>query len=286
MPHSKFVIVTGMSGAGKSLASRCFEDLNFFVVDNLPPALLPKLAQLCGSSEIDNVALVIDIRGRDFFGDFLSALDQMRSDGASFQILFLDATDKVLVRRFSETRRKHPLSKGGRIVEAIEQERKFLAAVKTRADHIIDTSSLTPYQLKEEITAKIAPASKNGSPMAVTVLSFGFKYGLPLDADLVLDVRFLTNPYYVSRLRNLTGNDEEVQKYVLKQPKAKEFLDRLYSLTDFLIPQYVEEGKSQVTIAIGCTGGKHRSITLANELARHLQDQEYKVVVEHRDIVR
>jgi len=285
VPHSQFVIVTGMSGAGKSLASRCFEDLNFFVVDNLPPALLPKFAQLCGSSEIESVALVIDIRGREFFGDFLSALDQMRSDGADFKIVFLDASDKVLVRRFSETRRKHPLSAGGRVLDAIDQERKFLEGVKARADYIIDTSSLSPYQLKEEITATMAPPS-NGGPLSVTVVSFGFKYGLPLDADLVLDVRFLTNPYYVSRLRNLTGQHEEVQKYVLKQPKAQEFLTRLYGLTDFLIPQYVDEGKSHLTIAIGCTGGKHRSITLANELAKHLQEQDYRVVIEHRDIVR
>ncbi|MBM3464671.1 MAG: RNase adapter RapZ [Armatimonadetes bacterium] len=285
MAKSKFIIITGLSGAGKSLASRCFEDLNYFCVDNLPPALLPKFAQLCGSSEIDNVALVIDIRGREFFGDFLSALDQMRHEGVNFQVVFLEGSDKVLVRRFSETRRKHPLSTGGRILDDIQLERKMLASVKSRADVIIDTSALAPQQLKEEIARLMAKPS-NGSPLSVTVVSFGFKHGLPVDADMVLDVRFLTNPYYVSKLRHLTGNDDEVKKYVLKQPKAKEFLKHLFGITDFLLPQYVDEGKSHFTIGVGCTGGKHRSICLANELAGHLEHKNFKVVVEHRDIFR
>lgn len=285
MAQSKFVIITGLSGAGKSLASRCFEDLNYFCVDNLPPALLTKFAQLCASSEIENVALVIDIRGREFFGDFLSALDQMRQEGVSFQVVYLEATDKVLVRRFSETRRKHPLSSGGRILDDIQLERKMLASVKARADLIIDSSSLSPHQLKEEITRRMA-APSNGHAMHVTVVSFGYKHGLPVDADMVMDVRFLSNPYYVAKLRHLTGNDDEVKSYILKQPKARQFLEHLFQITDFLLPQYVEEGKSHFTIAIGCTGGKHRSITLANELAQHLQKQNFTVVIEHRDIFR
>lgn len=284
-PSSNFIIITGLSGAGKSLASRCFEDVNFFCVDNLPPALLPKFAQLCASSEIQNVALVIDIRGRDFFREFDSALDEMRRDGVPFQVLFLDASDQTLVTRFSETRRKHPLSAGGRILDDIRHERQLLENVRQRADLIIDTSILTPTQLKDEIIARIgAPAS--GSRITVTVLSFGFKYGLPMDADLVFDVRFLSNPYYIARLRDLTGNDAEVKEFIMRQPKAHAFLDHLYEMTDFLVPEYVQEGKTHLTVAIGCTGGKHRSITLANELTRHLQAKSFKVVLEHRDVHR
>lgn len=285
VPPSSFIIVTGLSGAGKSLASRCFEDVNFFCVDNLPPALLPKFAQLCASSEIQNVALVIDIRGRDFFREFDSALDEMRRDGVPFQVLFLDASDQTLVTRFSETRRKHPLSSGGRVLDDIRNERHLLENVRQRADLIIDTSILSPTQLKEEIIARIA-APSTGSRISVTVLSFGFKYGLPMDADLVFDVRFLSNPYYVRQLRDLTGNDGEVRDFVLKQPKAQAFLDHLYQMTDFLVPEYVQEGKTHLTVAIGCTGGKHRSITLANELSRHLQAKNLRVVLEHRDIRR
>lgn len=284
-PTSNFIIITGLSGAGKSLASRCFEDLNFFCVDNLPPALLPKLAQLCASSEVQNVALVIDIRGRDFFGEFDSALDEMRRDGVPFQIIFLDASDQTLVTRFSETRRKHPLSAGGRVLDDIRQERKLLENVRQRADLILDTSILSPTRLKEEIITRIAVAPA-GSRITVTILSFGFKYGLPMDADLVFDVRFLSNPYYVASLRDLTGNDADVRDFVLAQPKAQAFLDHLYQMTDFLVPEYVQEGKTHLTIAIGCTGGKHRSITLANELSRHLQSRSFKVVLEHRDVHR
>lgn len=281
-PTSNFIIITGLSGAGKSLASRCFEDLNFFCVDNLPPALLPKFAQLCASSEVQNVALVIDIRGRDFFGEFDSALDEMRRDGVAFQVIFLDASDQTLVTRFSETRRKHPLSAGGRVLDDIRQERKLLENVRQRADLILDTSILSPTRLKEEIISRIA-APPGGSRITVTILSFGFKYGLPMDADLVFDVRFLSNPYYVASLRDLTGNDADVRDFVLAQPKAQAFLDHLYQMTDFLVPEYVQEGKTHLTIAIGCTGGKHRSITLANELSRHLQSRSFKVVLEHRD---
>jgi UPF0042 nucleotide-binding protein len=284
-PTSNFIIITGLSGAGKSLATRCFEDLNFFCVDNLPPALLPKFAQLCASSEIQNVALVIDIRGRDFFSEFDSALDEMRRDGVPFQILFLDASDQTLVTRFSETRRKHPLNSGGRVLDDIRQERRLLENVRQRADLIVDTSILSPSRLKEEIIARIA-APPTGSRISVTILSFGFKYGLPMDADLVFDVRFISNPYYVATLRDLTGNDADVRDYVLAQPKAQAFLDHLYQMADFLVPEYVQEGKTHLTVAIGCTGGKHRSITLANELARHLQARNYKVVLEHRDVHR
>ena len=284
-PTSNFIIITGLSGAGKSLASRCFEDLNFFCVDNLPPALLPKFAQLCATSEIQNVALVIDIRGRDFFRELDSALDEMRRDGVPFQVIFLDASDQTLVTRFSETRRKHPLSSGGRVLDDIRHERKLLENLRTRADLILDTSILSPTRLKEEIISRIA-APPAGGRIMVTILSFGFKYGLPMDADLVFDVRFLSNPYYVASLRDQTGNDADVRDYVLAQAKAQAFLDHLYQMTDFLIPEYVQEGKTHLTVAIGCTGGKHRSITLANELARHMQSSSFKVVIKHRDVHR
>jgi UPF0042 nucleotide-binding protein len=288
LSQSRFVIITGLSGAGKTLASRCFEDLNFFCVDNLPPALLPKFAQLCSSSDIQNAALVIDIRGRELFSQLDSALDQLQTDNVPFKVVFLDASDESLVMRFSETRRRHPLSSGGRVLEDIQQERRLLENVRKRSDLIVDTSDLTPNELKEQITQVIATSSPsgNGNPLGVTVVSFGFKYGLPMDADLVFDVRFLSNPYYVPKLRNKTGNDEEVRTYVLKQPKAQEFLERLYTMTDFLLPEYLREGKSHLTIAIGCTGGRHRSITLANELARHLQEKAFKVVTAHRDMYR
>ncbi len=284
-PTSNFIIITGLSGAGKSLASRCFEDLNFFCVDNLPPTLLPKFAQLCATSEIRNVALVIDVRGRDFFSELDSALDQVRHDGVAFQVLFLDASDQALVTRFSETRRKHPLHSGGRILDDIQQERRQLEGVRQRADIIIDTSNLAPARLKEEIIVRVARPSQESS-LSVTVVSFGFKYGLPMDADLVFDVRFLANPYYVAGLRELTGNETPVRDYVLSQPKAQAFLGYLYQMTDFLLPEFVLEGKSHLTIAIGCTGGKHRSVTLSNELGRHLEARHHKVVLEHRDARR
>lgn len=285
MQQSRFFIITGLSGAGKSLASRCFEDFNFFCVDNLPPALLPKFAQLCKTSEIQSVALVIDIRGREFFGEFASALDALRQDGFNFEIIFLEATDQTLVTRFSETRRKHPLHSGGRILDDIKQERLLLENLKERANLIIDTSRLSPQQLKDQITRTVSPSGLVGNNLRVTIMSFGYKHGLPMDLDLLFDVRFLTNPYYVPTLRNLTGNDAPVRSYVMDQPKAHEFLAHLYSLIDFLLPEYVREGKANLTIGIGCTGGHHRSITLVNELAAHLEDS-YEVVVEHRDIHR
>jgi RNase adapter protein RapZ len=286
LARCQFVIITGLSGAGKTFASRCFEDLGYFCVDNLPPALLPKFAQLCDSSEITQAALVIDIRGRDFFNDLLSALDELHTDEVAFRVVFLDASDKVLVRRFSETRRKHPLaSAGGRVLDAISTERALLESIKARADIIIDSSDLKPGQLKTAITTSLN--HMGSSPvMAINIMSFGFKYGLPVDADMVLDVRFLANPYYVPELRNLTGNDEDVQRYVLKQPPAKQFLVHTTALIDFLLPRYQAEGKSQFTLAIGCTGGKHRSITMANELARYLEDKRIDVSLEHRDIRR
>lgn len=285
MQQSRFFVITGLSGAGKSLASRCFEDFNFFCVDNLPPALLTTFAQLCQSSEIQSVALVIDIRGREFFGELASALDALRHDGFAFQVIFLDATDQALVTRFSETRRKHPLNSGGRLLDDIQQERRLLENLKERADLIVDTSRLSPQQLKDQITRFVSPGGEIGHTLRITLMSFGYKHGLPMDLDLLFDVRFLTNPYYIPHLRNLNGNDAEVRDYVLGQPKAREFLAHLFTLVDFLLPEYVHEGKANLTIGIGCTGGHHRSTTLVNELAIHLKDR-YPVVIEHRDLHR
>ena len=282
MPSCQLVIITGLSGAGKTFASRCFEDLGYFCVDNLPPALLPTFAQLCASSEITQAALVIDIRGRDFFNDLTSALDQLAAAEVPYRVVFLDASDKVLVRRFSETRRKHPLGSEGRVLDAIVTERSMLEAIKARSDVIIDSSDLKPGQLKAAITSQLTQVEQ-GPRLAVTVMSFGFKHGIPVDADMMVDVRFLANPYYVPTLRNLTGNDEEVQRYVLEQPDARAFLAHLCTMVDFLVPRYEHEGKSHFTLAIGCTGGKHRSITLAIELARHLESRGVSVALEHRD---
>ncbi|MHC9539684.1 MAG: RNase adapter RapZ [Vulcanimicrobiota bacterium] len=279
----EIVIITGLSGAGKSWALKCFEDLEFFCVDNLLPALLPKFVQLCATSDLNQIALVIDIRGRRFFKELVSALKEIPDYGFRYQILFMDASDAMLVRRYSETRRKHPLAQRGRVMEGIQIERKQLEEIKGLADRIIETTNLTPNQLKREITNLFFPAH-DGFPININVVAFGFKFGIPLDADLMFDVRFLPNPYYVEELKSLTGNNEAVKDYVLRQEKTNEFLSRLFNLLEFLIPQYIQEGKSSLTIAIGCTGGKHRSIVLANELARFLESTGYRVQAEYRDL--
>jgi len=283
MPSGEIVIITGLSGAGKSWALKCFEDLEFFCVDNLLPALIPKFVQLCATSDLNQIALVIDIRGRRFFKELVSALKEIPEYGFRYQILYMDASDAMLVRRYSETRRKHPLARRGRVLEGIQIERKQLEEIKGLADRIIETTNLTPNQLKREITNLFFPAH-DGFPININVVAFGFKFGIPLDADLMFDVRFLPNPYYVEELQSLTGNNEAVKDYVMKKGPTGEFLSRLYSLLEFLIPQYIQEGKSSLTIAIGCTGGKHRSIVLANELARYLENTGYRVQAEYRDL--
>lgn len=284
MPQQEeFVIVTGLSGAGKSLAIRAFEDMNYFCVDNLLPALIPKFAQICAHSQVKKVALVIDIRGKQFFKELLSALSEIHKYGFKYKILFLEASDEVLVRRFSETRRKHPLSSGGRILDGIKAERRQLEEIKGMADKVIDTGALTSNQLKKELSRLFLP-SRDGKTINITIVSFGYKYGVPLDADLVYDVRFLPNPYYAEKLRNLTGNNDSVRDYVLKSPQTKKFMKKFFDFNKFLIPEFVKEGKSHLTIAIGCTGGRHRSIVMGNELARSLQQNKYRVRVEHRDL--
>ncbi|HHW11708.1 MAG TPA: RNase adapter RapZ [Firmicutes bacterium] len=281
----RFVIITGISGAGKTEAMKAFEDLGYFCVDNLPPVLLPKFAELCAQSEgrINRIALVVDIRGGGFFDSLFSSLRLLEEEGYRYEILYLEAEDDVIIRRFKESRRPHPLAGEGRIADAIQAEKSRLEKLKGKASLIIDTSNITVRQLREKIINRFGQAHE-GLKMVITIVSFGFSHGIPLDADLVFDVRFLPNPFYVDSLRELDGNSQEVADYVLKWPVTTKFLSKLYSLIDFLIPQYINEGKLQLVIGIGCTGGRHRSVTIANKLRDFIKAKGYKALVEHRDI--
>lgn len=278
------LVITGMSGAGKTVAIQSLEDLGFFCIDNLPPVLLPKFADLLKQSggKLGRVALVIDLRGRQFFSSLFESLDALETGhGMYSQILFLDASNQVLVQRYKETRRRHPLSQDGTPLDGILLERKLLEEIKGRAQQIIDTTNLKPAQLKEKMTARFSQMDQ--SRMSVTFLSFGFKYGVPIDADLVFDVRFLPNPHYVESLRPQTGKDEEVSHYVMKWAETKQMLDKLIDLLDFLFPHYHREGKTQLVIGIGCTGGKHRSVAITEHLYRQFKEKE-RCLVHHRDI--
>ena len=283
----KLVIVTGLSGAGRTQALRSLEDLGFFCVDNLPPALIPKFAELCAqaASKINKIALVVDIRGGEFFNTLFEVLADLDTRGIRYEILFLEASDETLVRRFKESRRRHPISAHGEVLEVIREERSLLQDLRGRANKIIDTSNMAVLQLKEEI-AGIFADNTDTSRLHITVISFGFKYGLPLDSDLVIDVRFLPNPHYQPPLKALTGNDPAVRDFVLGSPVTGEFMDRFAGFVEFLIPQYIKEGKTTLMIAIGCTGGMHRSVALANRLGEILSKKDYRVTVRHRDIKR
>ncbi|WP_026894600.1 RNase adapter RapZ [Clostridiisalibacter paucivorans] len=280
----EFVIVTGLSGAGKSQAIKVMEDIGFYCMDNLPPSLLPKFTELCYQSKgrIEKVALVVDIRGGKFFDDLFESLDILKERGYKYTILFLEASDDTLIKRYKELRRPHPLTPDGRIIDGIKKEREILSEVKKKSDNIIDTSNFTIWMLKEEIQ-KIFLEGKKPDNFTISVLSFGFKYGIPLDADLVFDVRFLPNPHYIDELRDFTGNDRNVRDYVMSWDQTRIFAQKLKDMIDFLIPYYVKEGKSQLVIAMGCTGGKHRSVTLANLLHEHLRQRGLRSVVNHRD---
>ncbi|QGG46215.1 RNase adapter RapZ [Heliorestis convoluta] len=279
------VIITGLSGAGKSQAIRVMEDLGFFCVDNLPPNLLPKFGELIVQStgKIKKIALVIDIRGREFFSSLNEGLDELKQQGLRIEIFFLEASDETLIRRFKESRRRHPLSESGRILDGIQLERRILSDLRGRANRIIDTTDLSVQNLRNQIVELFAQEEKKGT-MKITFMSFGFKYGVPRDVDLLMDVRFLPNPHYIPELRPLTGNDEPVQTYVMQSQATRLFLRKFYSLLRFLIPHYVKEGKSHLAIAIGCTGGKHRSVTLTNRLAKVLAKHNYSLTIKHRDI--
>ena len=283
----KIIIVTGMSGAGKSTALNVLEDEGYYCVDNMPISLMPKFAELADGHNQDkgynNIALGIDIRSGHSLAELDSVLDYMKEKKYEYTIVFLESSDEVLIKRYKETRRAHPLAKDGRVDKAIMLEREQLKFLKQRADVIIDTSQLLTREFKEELE-KIVLGRKEFNNLMVTVLSFGFKYGIPSDADIVFDVRFLPNPYYVEELRPLTGNDKKIRDYVMKAPEAEEFLERVDGLIQFLLPNYVKEGKSSLVIAVGCTGGKHRSVTLANAIAKRLSKTPYGCKVEHRDI--
>ena len=283
----RFVIITGMSGAGKSSALKTLEDNNYFCVDNLPIELILKFAELTFSdknSNDKNVALGIDIRSGQALSELDYILDKMKKSGYHYEILFLDANDDVLIKRFKETRRAHPLTPEGRVDEGIVNERKQLEFLRKQADYIIDTSTLLIRELRMEIE-KIFVENKEYKNLFVTILSFGFKYGIPVDADLIFDVRFMPNPYYIEELRPMSGNDQPVRDYVMNNDTAKQFLTKLTDMVEFLIPNYISEGKTQLVIGIGCTGGKHRSVTLANELYEALKKTDsYGVRIEHRDI--
>lgn len=279
----RFVIVTGMSGAGKSSVLKMLEDAGYFCVDNLPIQLVKKFVKLIDQGKQQKVALGLDIRSGQALKEMDSVLEDMRHSKITYEILFLDCAPEVLVKRYKETRRTHPLSGMGRVDKGIEQERIQLDFLRKKADVIIDTSHLLIRELKEQIT-KIYVNDEKFNNFFITVLSFGFKYGIPADADLVFDVRFLPNPFYVPELKAKTGNDKEVRQYVMDSEKAVQFMDKLEDMITFLIPNYISEGKNQLVIGIGCTGGKHRSVTLANELVKRLKSMEYGLKVEHRDI--
>lgn len=280
----KMVIITGMSGAGKTVALQSFEDLGYFCVDNLPPALLPKFVELMSetTNKMDKVALGVDLRGREFFDHLWGALNDLTERTWIIpNILFLDAKDSTLVSRYKETRRSHPLAPTGLPLKGIEMERKLLGDMKERANLVLDTSDLKPKELREKIEGLFSTNDQH--TFRVNVMSFGFKYGIPIDADLVFDVRFLPNPFYIPSMKPLTGLDEEVSSYVLKFNETHKFLEKLTDLLSFMLPHYKREGKSQLVIAIGCTGGQHRSVTLAEYMAKKLGN-DYKTHVSHRDV--
>lgn len=287
MKNVRFVIISGLSGAGKTRVLQSLEDLGYFCVDNLPPGLIPKFAELCSQPEnkLTRVALVTDIRGGEFFDSLFESLEHLEENGVPYQILFLEADDETLVRRYKETRRRHPLAEQGSVLEGIREERHRLQELRGRATWIIDTTDLAPQKLREQIV-QIFSRDEGLQRLIITIVSYGFKHGLPLDADLIFDVRFLPNPHYVDTLRPLDGNDERVREYVMKWPAAQKFLRRVQSLVEFLLPHYEHEGKSQLTIGVGCTGGRHRSVVIAERLADWLRGKGYTTIVEHRDISR
>ncbi len=282
------VIVTGLAGSGKSTAIRVLEDLGFYCIDNLPVVLTPKFIELCQNSEerISRVALGIDLRERGFFSDYQRVLEEIRRAGHRVEILFLDAADEVLVRRFSETRRPHPLAEGTNVASGILRERQKLTGLKGMADRIIDTSAYTVHQLRDALRGQLAGSLSGEASMQVFLVSFGYKYGMPADIDIVLDVRFLPNPFFVDELRTLDGTDAAVARYLLERHETQEFLALTAALLDFALPLYVREGKRYLTVGLGCTGGRHRSVVLVGELERRLARHGYPVLVQHRDMGR
>ena len=281
----RYTIVTGMSGSGKTKVIRYLEDMGYFCIDNMPPVLIPKFSEMLSAvnGNFNNVALVIDIRVGNMINELLKQIDELKKKGYDCTLLFLDCSDEVLIKRYKETRRSHPLQGEGGLLEAIRTERGMLSALFNDADYVIDTSDLTAAQLLSKLKEIYAPAS-TGQSLKINVMAFGYKYGMPLDADLVFDVRCFPNPFYIDELKRLTGNDKAVQDYVMSFPTAVEFIKKLEDLMSFMIPLYIEEGKISLTIAIGCTGGKHRSVTMTNKLADYLKSENYDVNVSYRDL--
>lgn len=282
----RFVIVTGMSGGGKRTALKMLEDAGFYCVDNLPVSLIEKFVELISmpNSEITKVALGLDVRADQSFEETTRILTELKGKGYQFEILFMDADEDSIIKRYKETRRIHPLAVEGRVGEGVRRERQVLETIRKNSDYVIDTSNLLTRELKEELD-RIFVKNEEYNSLMVTVMSFGFKHGIPAEADLVFDVRFLPNPFYIDELKHKTGNDREVQDYVMSFDEAGIFLDKLNDMMQFLIPNYVKEGKYRLVIAIGCTGGKHRSVTLANELYRKMKDSgNYGINIYHRDV--
>ena len=286
----EFIVVTGLSGAGKSKTLEVLEDIGFYCVDNMPPALIPRFAEICFQSggKIEKVALVTDVRGgEEFLSQLLSNLSSLKSSGFDYTVLFLDANDGTLLKRYKETRRKHPLADGGKLAlpRAIEKERIMLDGIKKISDYIVDTSSLKPNQLRDQILRIFVDQKDIGRGLVINVVSFGFKYGIPVESDLVFDLRFLPNPYYIDELKDMTGLDSKVYDYVFSFDQTTKFAEMLTGMMEFLIPYYINEGKTSLVIAIGCTGGKHRSVSIAQYLGRILE-KNYFVSMSHRDILK
>lgn len=281
----QYIIVTGLSGAGKSSAIHILEDIGYYCIDNMPPTLVRNFITLCQNSNmnLDKIAFVVDARSGDLIKKLANEIFEIKKSGEQCEVLFLEASDESIIKRYKETRRKHPHSKGGRVVDGIDLERDLLHSIRKKSDYIIDTSGLNSNQLKEKIQ-DIFDKRKKLENINITVLSFGFKRGIPLDSDLMLDVRFLPNPFYEENLKEHTGLDDDVRDYVMRWDVTKEFISHLHSLVEFLLPQYIEEGKPQLVISIGCTGGKHRSVALAEELGEFLRSKNYYTAVVHRDI--
>ena len=285
MKNLYIIIITGLSGSGKSTAINALEDSGYFCVDNLPVLLLPKFLELYANnaSEVQKVAFGMDLRQKEFVKNYHEILHMLRNEGYHFEVFFLESSEEVLVKRFSETRRQHPISEGNDLVDIIRSEKGQLRGLKEIADKIIDTSNLTVHQLKDVIIQN-ALRGVRVERMRISVISFGFKYGIPLEADLLMDVRFIPNPYFVPELKKLDGKDERVRRFVTKWDETREFLEKYFALIEYLLPLYEKEGKSYLTIAVGCTGGRHRSVTIAEEICGNLRVEEREVTLKHRDI--
>jgi UPF0042 nucleotide-binding protein len=279
------IIVTGLSGAGKSQAINCMEDMGYYCIDNMPPALIKNFMDLIMRDKvtIEKAAFTIDIRGGEFFDDLKSGLEELKNAGIKFKIMFLEASDEMLIRRFNETRRTHPLASAGNTIGGIAKERKRLLEIRKISDYIIDTSNMKSAQLNEEIKKLLLSDEENQS-FTISIQSFGYKHGIPLDADMVFDMRFIPNPFYLKSMRKLTGNSEKVSNYVMKFPETQDFLMTIHDLIDRLIPCYTREGKFHLVLAFGCTGGQHRSVAVANELARRFLEEGKRVITVHRDL--